>query len=226
MALLKNPARHERLEIPAGGDAPPAVYLLDVPTRHAQLMYQEVLLLGVSAAASARGFSRDRAPARDEVLDIIANGVRSVLDGSDEDRAAVLDAIEAFRADPADAAAAALVDQAEAALAGWPVWREVAMLQALARGHAVTAAVQVFCAGWQNVPEAPPFRREAGVVPDELVAALPAEHCRAIFSRVQDLMAPTAAEAKNSGSRPASPSAASPSAETQPVSQPADRESK
>jgi predicted alpha/beta hydrolase len=65
----------------------------------------------------------------------------------------------------------------------------IAMLPWCAARHALRA--------WEG-PDLPPFRRAAGVVPEDLLDALPEEDVAAIGARALDLMQPPRSAAKNS----------------------------
>jgi len=177
------------------GDNPP-VYAIAVPT----LMQRAAFRRDVAAAGA-------RYPGQDEMFVALREGVRAAVE--DDAQPALLETLDA-----AEAAGAGLAEDAELA-------RDMAGIEAAMRRHhppyaaleaeraywlsvAPIVAARHFLRGWEGV--AAPFRRQAGLVPEDLLAELPDAHVEAIGWEAISLMSPSRAQAKNSASPSPSPS--------------------
>lgn len=177
------------------GESPP-VYLIAVPT----LMQRAAFRRDVTAAGA-------RYPGQEEMFEALRAGVRAVVE--EEAQPALLETLDA-----AQAAGDGLAEDAE-------LVRDMAEIEkAMRRHHPPYAALEAeraywlsvapivaarhFLRGWEGVE--PPFRRVAGLVPEELLAQLPDGHVEAFGWDAISLLSPSRVQAKNSASPSPSPS--------------------
>lgn len=130
-------------------------------------------------------------------------GIAELVDDPEE-RAALtplLDRIEAGEAlDQVDLDRWSTVDAALRAL--WPQYAAAQMRRMRWNAVAPRIAAQLLLTGWQDVPDALPYRRTFGQVPDEVIASLSAYDLAAVGSHLIGTMFVARADAK----KPASPS--------------------
>jgi hypothetical protein len=148
-------------------------------------------------------------PSREQLLDGLRAAVREMAPANTDDLIAAIDAAEA---DPKDADAQAKLGIIEAACAEMPAYagllaarqRYIGMLPWVAARHALR--------GWEG-PGLPPFRRERGLVPADLLDVLPDAELEAVGWRASDMMQPGADAAGNSGAPSPLPETPAPTTE-------------
>ena len=133
-------------------------------------------------------------PSREQLLDGLRAAVHEMAPANADDLLAAIDAAEA---DPKEAAVQARLGLIEAACAEIPAYagllaarqRYIGMLPWVAARHALR--------GWDG-PSLPPFRRERGLVPADLLDVLPDAELEAVGWRASDMMQPGADSLGNS----------------------------
>jgi hypothetical protein len=177
------------------GESPP-VYVITAPT----LMQRAAFRRDVAAAGA-------RYPGQDEMFRALREGIRAAVE--EDAQPALLEKLDA-----AEAAGSGLAEDAELA-------RDLAEIETAMRRHhppyaaleaeraywlsiAPIVAARHFLRGWEGVEA--PFRRQNGLVPEDLLAQLPDATVEAIGWEAIALMSPSRVQAKNSASPSPSPS--------------------
>jgi hypothetical protein len=140
------------------------------------------------------------------MLDALRAAVREASPGNADDLLAVIDASEAT---PDDADVQVQLGTIEAACATVPVYAGLLAARQRYLGTLPWVAARHALRGWEG-DSLPPFRRARGLVPDDLLDALPQEDVEAIGWRASTLMQPGRDAAKNSGAPSPSPETPAP----------------
>jgi len=142
-------------------------------------------------------------PSHAQMLDALRAAVREASPGNSDELLAVIDAAEAT---PDDAAVQVQLGTIEAACATVPVYAGLLAARQRYLGTLPWVAARHALRGWEG-DRLPPFRRLRGLVPDDLLDALPQDDVEAVGWRASTLMQPGRDAEGNSG-------APSPSRET------------
>jgi hypothetical protein len=145
-------------------------------------------------------------PSHAQMLDALRAAVREASPGNAGELLAVIDASEAT---PGDAEVQVQLGTLEAACATVPVYAGLLAARQRYLGTLPWVAAQHALRGWEG-DGLPPFRRARGLVPDDLLDALPQEDVEAIGWRASTLMQPDQDAAKNSGAPSPSPETPAP----------------
>jgi hypothetical protein len=125
-------------------------------------------------------------PSHAQMLDALRAAVREVSPGNADDLLAVIDASEAT---PDDAEVQVQLGTIEAACATVPVYAGLLAARQRYLGTLPWVAARHALRGWEG-DGLPPFRRARGLVPDDLLDALPQEDVEAVGWRASTLMQP------------------------------------
>jgi hypothetical protein len=125
-------------------------------------------------------------PSQAQMLDALRAAVREASPGNSDDLLAVIDASEAT---PDDAAVQVQLGTIEAACATVPVYAGLLAARQRYLGTLPWVAARHALRGWEG-DGLPPFRRARGLVPDDLLDALPQEDVEAVGWRASTLMQP------------------------------------
>jgi hypothetical protein len=140
------------------------------------------------------------------MLDALRAAVREASpDNADE----LLALIGASEATPDDAAVQVQLGTIEAACATVPVYAGLLAARQRYLGTLPWVAARHALRGWEG-NGLPPFRRARGLVPDDLLDALPQEDVEAVGWQASTLMQPGQDAAKNSGAPSPSPETPAP----------------
>ncbi len=134
-------------------------------------------------------------PSHAQMLDALRAAVREASPGNTDDLLAVIDASEAT---PDDAAVQVQLGTIEAACATVPVYAGLLAARQRYLGTLPWVAARHALLGWEG-DGLPPFLRARGLVPDDLLDALPQEDVEAVGWRASTLMQPGQDAEGNSG---------------------------
>ena len=125
-------------------------------------------------------------PSHAQMLDALRAAVREASPGNADELLAVIDASEAT---PDDAVMLVQLGTIEAACATVPVYAGLLAARQRYLGTLPWVAARHALRGWEG-DRLPPFRRLRGLVPDDLLDALPQEDVEAVGWRASTLMQP------------------------------------
>lgn len=148
-------------------------------------------------------------PSQAVMLSALRAAIREASPGNAGDLLAV---VEAYEAEPENEDLKARISALEAVALAVPVYAEQRALQERHLGMIPLVAAQHALRGWEG-ERLPPFRRERGVVPEDLIELLPEDELLAVGWKAFSLMQPDQAAEGNSA--PPSPSPSTP--ETSPA---------
>lgn len=131
----------------------------------------------------------------------------AIREASPGNAAALLTTVDDFEAEPENDDLKARLAALEAVALGVPVYAEQRALQERHLGMIPWVAAQHALRGWEG-DRLPPFARERGLVPEELLGVLPEDELLAVGWKAFSLMQPDQAAAGNS--EPPSPSPQTP----------------
>ena len=140
-------------------------------------------------------------PSHAQMLDALRAAVREASPGNADELLAVIDASEAT---PDDADVQVQLGTLEAACATVPVYAGLLAARQRYLGTLPWVAARHALRGWEG-EGLPPFRRARGLVPDDLLDALPQEDVEALGWRASTLMQPGRDAEGNSGAPSPSP---------------------
>ena len=145
-------------------------------------------------------------PSHTQMLDALRAAVREASPGNADELLAVIDASEAT---PDDAEVQVQLGTIEAACATVPVYAGLLAARQRYLGTLPWVAARHALRGWEG-DGLPPFRRARGLVPDDLLDALPQEDVEAVGWRASTLMQPGRDAEGNSGAPSPSPETPAP----------------
>ncbi|MGG5819642.1 hypothetical protein [Falsiroseomonas sp. HW251] len=145
-------------------------------------------------------------PSHEQMLDALRAAVREASPGNADELLAVIDASEAT---PDDADVQVQLGTVEAACATVPVYAGLLAARQRYLGTLPWVAARHALRGWEG-DGLPPFRRARGLVPDDLLDALPQEDVEAVGWRASTLMQPGRDAEGNSGAPSPSPETPAP----------------
>lgn len=145
-------------------------------------------------------------PSHAQMLDALRAAVREASPGNADEVLAVIDGSEAT---PDDADLQVQLGTLEAACATVPVYAGLLAARQRYLGTLPWVAARHALRGWEG-DGLPPFRRARGLVPDDLLDALPQEDVEAIGWRASTLMQPGRDAEGNSGAPSPSPETPAP----------------
>jgi hypothetical protein len=125
-------------------------------------------------------------PSHAQMLDALRAAVREASPGNADELLAIIDASEAT---PDDAEVQVQLGTIEAACATVPVYAGLLAARQRYLGTLPWVAARHALRGWEG-DRLPPFRRLRGLVPDDLLDALPQEDVEAVGWRASTLMQP------------------------------------
>jgi len=146
-------------------------------------------------------------PAQPQVMAALRAAVREIAPDNIAEHLAVIDALETTPED-ADVRARALA--LEMAVADVPVYANLVAARTRYLGMVPWFTARYALRGWAG-QDLPPFRRDRGAVPDELLDALPPDDLEAVGWRASQLTEPNAAAVGNSEAPSPSPDSLTPS---------------
>jgi hypothetical protein len=145
-------------------------------------------------------------PSHAQMLNALRAAVREASPGNSDELLAVIDASEAT---PDDAAVQVQLGTIEAACAIVPVYAGLLAARQRYLGTLPWVAARHALRGWEG-DRLPPFRRLRGLVPDDLLDALPQDDVEAVGWRASTLMQPGRDAEGNSGAPSPSPETPAP----------------
>ena len=145
-------------------------------------------------------------PSHAQMLNALRAAVRDASPGNSDELLAVIDASEAT---PDDAAVQVQLGTIEAACAIVPVYAGLLAARQRYLGTLPWVAARHALRGWEG-DRLPPFRRLRGLVPDDLLDALPQDDVEAVGWRASTLMQPGRDAEGNSGAPSPSPETPAP----------------
>lgn len=145
-------------------------------------------------------------PSHAQMLDALRAAVREASPDNADELLAVIDASEAT---PDDAAVQVQLGTLEAACATVPIYAGLLAARQRYLGTLPWVAARHALRGWEG-GGLPPFRRARGLVPDDLLDALPQDDIEVLGWRASTLMQPGQDAVKNSGAPSPSPETPAP----------------
>jgi hypothetical protein len=142
-------------------------------------------------------------PPRAQLLDGLREAVREASPGNADELVAHIDAAEADP-DGEDRAAQQRLATIEAACAGIPVYATLIAARQRYAGMLPWVAARHALRGWEG-DGLPPFARQGGLLPADLLDLLPTDEIEAVGSRAAELMQPDRAAEGNSAPPSSSP---------------------